>query len=421
MNAVDLLIIGAGDRGTTYARLATAVSPAARIVGVADPREPYRQRLASRHAVDPSRVYSDWREALDAERFADAVVVATPDRLHLEPALAALERGYHLLLEKPMATSIADCEAIADAAEASESIVCVGHVLRYTDYTRKVKLLVDSGILGEVMAIQRLEPVGFDHFAHSYVRGNWRREEEAAAALLTKCCHDLDWLRYVVGRPVVSVASFGVLKHFRPEARPTGAADRCLQCAIERRCPYSALRCYLDRAMVGERGWPLDVVTPDATPQRIVEALATSPYGRCVYACDNDVVDTQVVTLAFEGGALATLTMTAFAPMGLRETSVFGSLGRLMGDGTHIDHDDFLSGTRTSVGVTPPDAAGAGDLAGHGGGDLRLVQSFIKAVVSGDRSSVLSSPVDVLESHLVAFAAERARRTASVVRLTPTS
>jgi predicted dehydrogenase len=406
-------MLGAGDRGASYARLTVKTTPRARVVAVAEPREEHRRRLAALNDVADSYLFDDWSEALERERLADAVIIALPDRLHDAAALTAIAKGYHVLLEAPMATSLADCRAVADAAAHAEGVVAVGHVLRYADDSQKLKVLADSGLIGTITSVQQLSSPGYDAFAHGHVRGAWRHESESSFALLTAGIHDIDWLRCVAGgaSTCTAVSSFAARRHFSRQARPKGATDRCLQCKIERRCPYSALKIYLDRSMVGERGWPLTEVAIDPTPQRVVEALTKNDYGRCVYSGDADVVDTQVVDLAFADGPLVSLTVTAFAPSRLRMTTVVGSLGQLVSDGPHVEHVDFLTDRARMIEAhapdgTPPDA---------GSGELRLLQAFVRAASTGERIHNLSSPADVLESYELTFAAEHARRTGTVV------
>ena len=341
------------------------------------------------------------------------MIVATPDALHAEPAVAFAELGYYILLEKPMAPNAADCRRIVAAAEASGKLFAVCHVMRYTTYTKKVKEIIASGRLGELVSIQHLEPVGYWHQAHSYVRGNWRSERAASPMLLAKSCHDLDWIRYIMDKRCTQVSSFGSLAHFRPENRPPGAADRCLECAVEPACPYSASKIYLQRVRCGETGWPLNVLTSDVTEAGVTEALRAGPYGRCVYACDNDVVDHQVVNLQFEGGATATFTMTAFNRKRDRETRIFGTRGELYGNGQFIEVYDFLTDKTERLDVET--ASDGSILSGHGGGDLALMTHFVGALVKNDPSLILSGPAESLETHMMVFAAEQARRENRVV------
>jgi predicted dehydrogenase len=417
MQPVRLIIVGAGSRGAVYAAWAREHPEAARVVAVAEPRADHRARLVREHRATIEHEVSDWRVLAELPRFADAVVLATPDAVHVEPALAFARRGYHLLLEKPMAPSADDCRRIVAAVEEAGVMLAVCHVLRYTRYSERVKAILASGRLGDVVSVAHLEPVGYWHQAHSFVRGNWANEGRSSSMLLQKSCHDLDWLRFVVGRPCQQVSSFGGLHHFRREHQPAGAADRCFDCpqAIEARCPYSAGKIYLDRVDAGYTGWPVDVLTTDLTRKGVMEALRTGPYGRCVYACDNDVVDHQVVNLAFEGGATASFTMTGFTRGRDRETKIFGTRGELTGDGRLITVHDFLTDRTETIDV---DVVSDGSIAtGHGGGDGRLMEAFVAAVATGDRSRILSGPAESLESHLIVFAAETSRRAGTTERI----
>ncbi|MBB5080603.1 Gfo/Idh/MocA family protein [Nonomuraea endophytica] len=393
---VTLAVVGAGSRGSGYARRAEG---RARVVAVADPLAARRERFPE------AAHYADWRELAALPRQADAVIIATMDADHVEPAVRFAELGYHILLEKPMAVSEQDCRTIVAAAEKAGTVFAVCHVMRYTPYTRALKSLLDAGAIGEIVSVQHLEPVGWWHQAHSYVRGNWRRTDESTFMLLAKSCHDLDWLVHIMGRQVTRVSSFGGLKHFRPENRPEGAADRCLDCAVESTCPYSAPRLYLPLA--GRESWPLTVITDDVSEAGVRAALRTGPYGRCVYACDNDVVDHQVVNMEFEGGASAAFTMTAFTPQQHRQTRIFGTHGSIEGDGVLLKVTDFVTGETSVVDSSATGDATAGG--GHGGGDEGLMAAFLSAVETGDRSAVLSSPGESLHSHLIAWAAERSR------------
>jgi predicted dehydrogenase len=404
---VTLAVVGAGNRGTAHGDWALANPGRARVVAVSEPREPRRARFAARHRLGAEAVVADWRDLAGRSRVADAALVCTQDAMHVEPAIALAEAGYHVLLEKPMATTEAGCRRIVEAVERAGVILSVGHVLRYTPYTALVKRVVDAGRLGEVVSAQHLEPVGFLHQAHSYVRGPWRREDIASFMLLAKSCHDLDWLQYVVGRPIRRVSSFGGLAHFTPEHRPAGAADRCLDCGVEPDCPYSAVRFYTRCLTERGAGWPLDAVVDDYTEADLLAALRHGPYGRCVYGTDNDVVDHQVVAMEFDGGATGTFTMTGFNAGGHRRTRLFGTHGELDGDGETVRVFDFLTRQTEVLEASPPGDPTAGG--GHGGGDWGLMDAFVQAVATGDRSPIRSGPRESLAAHLAVFAAERAR------------
>lgn len=412
MATVSLIVVGAGDRGTRHARWALEHPRRARVVAVAEPRAVRRERFAAAHGIAAPDAVTDWRELAGRGRIADAVLICTQDREHLEPALAFAELGYHIMLEKPMALDEASCRAIVAATERAGVILAVGHVLRYTPYTRLLKGLLDEGRIGEVVSVQHLEPVGHWHQAHSFVRGNWRRADEATSMLMAKSCHDLDWLQYIVGGPPTRVSSFGRLSHFTPANRPAGAADRCLDCSVESQCAFSAKRIYGERLLAGDHGWPLSVVVDEPTGPALELALREGPYGRCVYACDNDVVDHQVVAMEFATGATATFTMTGFTKRANRRTTVFGTLGELHGDGSTVRVHDFRTGVDEVI-----DSAATGEMSaggGHGGGDEGLMHAFVGAVATGDTSLVRSGPRESLLSHLAVFAAERARLAGTV-------
>ncbi len=417
MTPVKLAIVGAGDRGNVYASYAEHHPERAKVVAVAEPNEVRRLSMVQKHGISEECAFADWRDLASASRLADAAIICTQDAMHEEPALALAESGYHLLLEKPMAPDERGCRRIVDAVVNNGIMFSVGHVLRYTQYTRTVKEIIDAGKIGEVVCIQRLEPVGFWHQAHSFVRGNWRNEAGSSFMLLAKSCHDIDWIHYIMNRRCKSVSSFGSLFHFRRENKPRNAGERCVACDHEPRCPYSALRIYLRFVRRGITGWPVSVlVDDDVTEESVLDALREGPYGRCVYECDNDVVDNQVVNMEFEGGQTASFTMTGFTQARGRETRIFGTRGEIRGDGKILEVYDFLSDTKESVDTTRKDVS---SLAGHGGGDYGLMHAFVSAVMEGNPKYILSGPGETLESHLITFSAEasrRERRTVSIDR-----
>jgi len=412
MPPIALLIVGAGQRGAGYASYALEHPEQADVVGVAEPQEYCRRRLAEAHHIPADNVLADWKQAAARERFADAVLICTQDAMHVEPAVAFAARGYAILLEKPMAPNEADCRRIVAAMEEHGTLFAVAHVMRYTAYTQRLKRLLADGRIGELISMQHLEPVGYWHQAHSFVRGHWRNEAESSFMLLAKSCHDLDWMRHMMGRKMLRVSSFGSRSHFRSENRPPGAAARCLDCQVESSCPYSAKKIYLGRLADGRTGWPVDVVAPEPRAENLTEALRSGPYGRCVYQCDNDVVDHQVVAMEFAGGKSGVFTVTAFTEHTDRRTRIFGTRGEISGDGKTIRVFDFLSDQQETIDTA---ARGGSILGGHGGGDYGLMQAFVAAVAADDPSKILSGPRETLETHLSVFAAERSRREGTVV------
>nr|XP_020663683.1 uncharacterized protein LOC110086815 [Pogona vitticeps] len=418
---ISVLVIGAGNRGQNYASYALHYPARMKVIGVADPRAFARKALQEAHKIDKDNVFDDWRPAAEREKFADAVIIATPDRLHKAPAVAFAQKGYHILLEKPMAVTPDDCKEIVRASKASNIILAVCHVLRYYPVALKIKEVLDSKLIGDICHIQHLEPVGFWHFAHSFVRGNWRNEGESSFSLLAKSCHDVDLINFWMGgKRCLKISSFGSLSHFTKEHKPEGAASRCLDCSIEQTCPYSARKIYLKLGEEGYFRWPVSVVCSNGQSdiESLTKALKDGPYGRCVYDCDNDVVSNQVVNMEFEGGATAAFTMIAFTEkLGVRKTTIYGTKGELNCEGSGpVEVFDFLQQKKIifSPETVPcvPESLGA-----HNGADYYLIQSFVSAVAENNPFLIQTGAEETLNSHLLVFEAERSRREKRVVFL----
>jgi predicted dehydrogenase len=410
---IKIALIGAGSRGLfSYAPYALAHPDEATIVAVAEPREWHRAEAGRLHSIPSAAQFASWEELLAQPKLADAVIIATPDKEHTEPAIRALKAGYHVLLEKPMATTEEECRRIIAAVKEHKKFLAVCHVLRYTPYFRALKKTLESGVIGQVRTVRHIEQVGFWHHAHSYVRGNWRNSASSSPMILAKCCHDMDILLYLLGRQCVRVSSFGSLGHFTAERRPEKAADRCMDCSLaDGECPYSAKSFYLGRYAAGEREWPINVITSDISVVGIEKALREGPYGRCVYASDNDVVDSQVAVLEFEEQIQVSFTMTAFTMDCKRLTSILGSHGEIHGSENQIEIVEFKSGKRTTLPIDTAENSVAG---GHMGGDFGIMKDFVAAIRTGDFARITSTAETSLASHLMAFAAERSRLRKSV-------
>ncbi|KAH9939890.1 streptomycin biosynthesis protein StrI [Amylocystis lapponica] len=419
---VTLAIVGCGQRGKAYAAYAAQEPTKCKVVAIAEPRPKTRKLMADAHFVDQTLVFRTWQDLLVAsaetiktvgKRLADAVIIAVQDQFHLEVALAFAEQGYNILCEKPMATSVSDCVKMEAAIKKAGIIFGMGHVLRYSPYNMAVTDVIRSGKFGPLVNIVHIEPVGYSHFAHSFVRGNWAREEECCFSLMTKSCHDIDILCHWLGDATPSrVSSFGSLLHFRKEAKPkeAGAATRCLECPIEKDCAYSAKKIYLDPVSKGHTGWPVDILV-DGLPdiENISAALRSGPYGQCVYESPNDVCDNQVVNLAFSNGVTASFTMVAQTERQCeRATRLHFAFGELVGDMRTFTTTDFRTGAQT---LHTPAAEGGG----HGGGDTGLARAFVEAVRTGRQEPLGTDVSSVLKSHLTVFAAEKSRLEGTVV------
>lgn len=410
---VKVAIIGAGSRGLrSYGKWIYNNPQLAQVVSVADPLAKRCKEAVGLFGIEKGQVFKGWKELLDAPKIADAVVIATTDADHVKPAILAAKRGYHILLEKPMAPSAQECLQIVDSVQDRGVIFAICHVLRYAPFYRKIKELIDSGRVGKLCAIKHLEGIAWWHYAHSYVRGNWRNEALGSNILLAKCCHDLDILTWYAGSKCKNIQSFGELKYFRSENAPEGSAKRCMDCKYgQSGCVYSARKYYFEKLEKGFHGWPLDVVTNTMTPEALEKSLRNGPYGRCVFYCDNDVMDTQSVNIEYENGLTVSMILSAFTPHG-RKIQIMGSDGFIEGDGSEIRILDFHTEEYETIDANSlsDDVAG-----GHGGGDDGLMKAFVQAVETKSNDPISGDALQMLESHLLVFAAEESRMQNRVV------
>ena len=407
---VTVMVIGAGSRGRTYARYAEKFPNSMKVVGVADLNPHRREQMAKKHNIPAENQFAHFNDALSKAKFADAVVISTPDNLHYEPCMKALALGYDVLLEKPVAPTEKECRDIMKQAHKYNRIVAVCHVLRYAPYFVALKQVLESGAIGDLVSIQHLEPVEYCHFAHSYVRGNWPNSKTTTPVILAKSCHDLDILRWLIDKPCESIAAEGSLHLFRKEMMPEGATDRCIDnvgggdCPHEKSCPYSAKHVYMEKK---RHLSPFDL--PRKDPELIREKLKTMNYGRCVYRCNNDQCDHYVAIMKFQGDITASFSMDAFTPWGGRRTRIMGTKGFIEGDMKTFTFYDFRSGHKCVWDQKVSEIAEYKG-SGHGGGDHLLVRDFVRAVSAQD-SKLLSSTIDVsIESHVMGFMAEKSRK-----------
>jgi predicted dehydrogenase len=403
---VSLALIGAGQRGMdSYGMYALHRPDDVQFVAVAEANSDRREKFCAAHGIPEERCFSDWRDLLAQPRLADGLLVCTQDRAHFAPTIAALEAGYHVMLEKPMSPDPAECLEMAAAAIRLEKIQPVCHVLGYTTFFAAIKRLLDDGRIGRLISIQHNENVAFSHYAHSYVRGNWRHTRQSSPMILAKSCHDMDILLWLAGADCVAQSSFGSLTHFRPENAPAGAPDRCLDgCPSADACAYYAPRFYLTAADV----WPASVISDDTSHEALLSALREGPYGRCVYRSDNDVVDHQVVNLEFANGVTAVFTMCAFTDDVSRTIKLMGTDGEIRGvisrERNELEVLHFPSRSREVLTLESE-----GGPQGHGGGDFGVMRAFAALVRDNDWRNVSTSAAASAQGHSMAFAAEASR------------
>ncbi|MFN8472616.1 MAG: Gfo/Idh/MocA family oxidoreductase [Anaerolineae bacterium] len=408
---LEMALLGAGNRGYyAYAPYALAYPEQLKFVAVAEPDDVKRERFAKAHGIPAERQFASWEDLLAQPQLAEAVLNCTMDRDHIASSLAALNAGYDMLLEKPMAATAGECVQIVQAAERTGRLVQVCHVLRYGPFFSTLAHIVQSGRLGEIVSVNHNENLSYLHMAHSFVRGNWGNAERSAPMILAKCCHDLDYLTWLMGSPATTLSSVGTTQVFRSDRVGPEIPARCLDgCPIEETCGYYAPRVYLGETINFMR----KAISPDTSYEARLHALQTGPYGRCVYRCDNTVVDHQVVSMMFPSGASVTLTMQGFSNVEGRTTRIDGTRATLHADEPSneiliYDHPALDASSHLVEVIRPviPES-------GHGGGDFSLMSAFIKTIRDGEPA--LTTARVSLESHLMAFAAEEARLNRTVV------
>lgn len=387
------IVLGAGYRGRAYAAYAQAHPDKLEIVGVADP--------VQAEVISAPHYWKDWRDCLEARPEADLVIIATPDDLHYEPALMSLRAGYHLILEKPISPTADECREVIAEAVARKRLVMVGHILRHTRIYAHIKAILDSGEVGDIVSISHQESMGYWKVAHSYCRGIWACAEKSSPIILAKCSHDFDLFAWWLGKPCRQVTSFGNIQLFRHENKPAGAADRCLDCPahIANDCVWNARRLYVERD-------ELRYLFADPSRKAMLELVRTSPYGRCVYACDNDVPDHQAVMMTFEGGAIATHMMTGFTAENIRSTRIACTRGEILCEDATLSvrrFDGAALQTRVPERYATPNASR------HGGGDFNLVAETLRLIERADPEEIRFTTEQALQSHLICFAADASR------------
>ena len=407
---VTVSIIGLGGRGgEAYGRYLVDLKDKFKITHICDINHTRLHKYGELFNICQENRF-DNEDKFFEKKWSDVLFITTQDRMHVRMAKKALNLGYDIVLEKPISDDPQELRELAELAHKTGRKIMVCHVLRYTVTMRKLKEILDDGAIGKLISVDHTENVVFWHEAHSYVRGNWRNRALATPMIMAKCCHDLDLLQDFIGSKCRAVSSMGSLAYFKAENKPQGAADRCVYCPYVESCVYSAKKVYID--MWKSNGCPANrfpfSLISDAYPtteEALQKAITESPYGRCVFACDNDVVDNQTVIMQFENGVTAMLKMEAFVKEGGRDIRFFGTEGELElreHDGVIILKKYFGEDTVWKISELTD------DLEGHGGGDHRMIDELYD-IMTGQNPQVATSIDESIESHYMALAAEESR------------
>ena len=406
MKKLKVILIGAGLRGIIYTDVMKKMPEHFEVVAVAEPIESRRNYIKKTHNIPDNMCFSDWKPLLDLGKIADIAVISTMDKDHLEPTLKAISLHYDILLEKPIAPTAKECAIITKKAKEEGVKIIVCTVLRYTPLFTKLKDIIDSGKIGDIMSINHEECVGNVHQSHSFVRGNWGNSERSSCMLLQKSCHDTDILQWLIGKKCIKVQSFGTLSYFTRKNAPAGSPDYCIEgCPVGDTCPYNAMKLYLE----SDSSWFRSAATHNDNPtdEMVKEAITNSQYGKCVFKCDNDVVDHQTLNMLFEDDITVTFSMNAFNKGG-RFIHIMGTKGEIHAatDGdSPIRIYDFETEKEEIIEIKAAD----GMENGHGGGDDGIIKALYEYIAGNYAEKSISDIGETCYNHFIVFAAEKAR------------
>lgn len=413
MEKIKVAVIGGGNRAQTYTGIMRKIPEQYQVVAVAEPVYNKREFIQRKHKIPDEMCFETWEDLLSQGKIADLCMITTMDRLRIGPAMKAIELGYHLMLEKPIASTLEECKMITEAAEKKGVKVILCTVLRYTGLFKKVKDLLDDGLIGDVISINHEEGVGDVHQTHSYVRGNWGNVKKSSDMLVQKSCHDIDIIQWLIDKKCKSVQSYGALTYFTKKNAPEGSPERCIEgtCPIGDTCPYNAVKLYLKDDSYWMRSTASGVF--ECEDEHVEKALWETQYGKCVFKCDNDVVDHQTVNMLFEDDVTVTFTMNAFNKGG-RHMHIMGTKGELRfateGD-TIINHYDFITKKDYVIDYN----AKGGITGAHGGGDDGIVQAIYEELNGVYTGKSIPTIRESYYNHVITFAIEDARKNGTVI------
>lgn len=404
-------VIGLGNRGSEYMGfLKSFHSKKVELDSICDISVQALEDIGKQFKIPKNRQYNSTKEFFSKGVISDALIIATQDASHYEITKEALLTGYKfIMLEKPVSGKKEEYIELRDLAKEKNAMIIVCHVLRYSNYYKKIKSIIATGTIGDIVSINHTENVGYFHFAHSFVRGNWHDEFTSTPSILAKCCHDIDLISWFMNSPCKAVSSTGGLKYFNSDNAPFGATSTCMGgCKSKKACPYDAERLYIKDPFYKAKfiKYMKRTLTGKMKNSKadIVDAIKNGDYGKCVFLNDNNVCDHQIVNMQFENGAIAVLNMNGLSDKMFRESHIVGTKGELIGRGTKLEMRIF--GGKTGNVFT-----GSPAISGHVEGDIRTVSGFVK-LICGELTdfSDLTTIEATVESHDIALAAEISRK-----------
>ena len=372
-------LIGAGNRAGKYL---SCLPQGVQVDAVVDP-----DSLRRKHLLKNCPAAKGYAHMVDipASEPLDAVIVAAPDRVHVPIGKEAARRGWHILMEKPVAQNLAEYRELMASTAGITVGVCLE--MRLHPFYRRVKELIPR--LGRILSVHHTEKIGADRMSHSFVRGLWASHSSAGPIFLSKCCHDTDFLLWALGGTPVEVRSKGALQRFKASQAPKGSTERCLTCPLKD-CPYNAVKLYRERQAWTGGFTPADGQT---LAQEIERQLREGPFGRCVYRCDNDVNDYQEVDVTMEDGAQLHICLDGLSLEEGRITFIEGTEGTLRAQDWHIYWNDILLEDYSHLALAPL----------HAGADQALIEDFFHALRTGKAPAATLE--DALPAHEICYLA----------------
>lgn len=399
---LNVAIIGYGNRGRLYGRFIKSKEDLFEVVAVVDELQSKLDIAKSDFNLSDNQLFKNDKDFFAKNINVDLLIIASMDRYHYQQAIDGINKGYNILLEKPISTSIKECLEIKRLANEKHVKIVVAHVLRYTMFYKKIKKIIESGEIGEIVNLNQTENVSYWHQAHSYVRGNWANSDVTGPMILTKCSHDLDIISWLIDKPVSKISSFGSLSHFKKENAPLNSSQYCKDCAVRKDCPFDAYRFYLNNG----REWLRAIIGDDLSDNHINDFLDHNQYSRCVYKCNNNVVDHQIVNVLFKNGTTASLTMNAFSRYCYRDIHVFGTLGEIIANfEDRIIKVNIFNDKSYEIDINNL----TDDFTGHGGGDNAMMLDFYNYITGKKFYNGLTTIDQSVLSHVLAFSAEDSR------------
>ena len=401
MDKTRIVIIGAGVRGRyTYGDFFKRNKDLYEVVAIVENKIGRREKFKEIFNLPDEKVFKDINSFFKEEKIADAVIISSIDNTHYEASIRALEKGYDVLVEGPVANSLDKLIHLQNICERNtEKIFMAAMTYRYSNFFNKLKEIIDSQELGQLININYNSYIGYEKFSHYYVRGNWRLDSDTSPIILTNSCYDLDMLEYLTNSTCEKISSFGNLNYFKRENFNQEMSELCISCGVDKECPYFVQGIYLNNKDLSKG------VHINPTEENLNEILKSCQYGQCVYSCDNNVSDNMICILKFKNNITASLNISAFTKEENKDLRLMFSQGEIYANfqKCSIVIKRFIDNEDKIIEVSKENL------------DEKLIKDFLDRIKNKDNKNMISDVYSTINSHITAFAGEFASVSESVV------